>query len=196
MSFEPEYIDNRLFLCPLCKKYVEHLVRHHYSYFPEKTMWICKGCDNRTKLEREHPELCPPKDDAIKFYHKGNKGKTDEDKAREERENQRWREIFRQEEMQILKMFDDGNPVAKISNDLHLSKNQVIRDLARNNRITIKENNDIILEKRIGFLGNIDFNLKQGKYSRIVDEDDVFLHEIIESLFMIIEFEKKHLKLK
>jgi len=195
MASELDYIDDRLFLCSLCKKYVKNLVRHHYSYFPEKTMWICKGCDNRTKLEREHPELCPPKEDAINFYHRG---KTDEDKAEKERENQRYHDIFQEEEIKILELYDAGEPIAKMMMDLHTSKHHIMWILEKNKRITIKENDDIILERRIGYLGDIDFKIKQGRnYSRIVDkDDDVFLHEIIESLFMIIEFEKKHQKLK
>jgi hypothetical protein len=56
------------YLCCLCGKLTRKLVRHHYSYFPEKTILVCPSCNNRHNLEIKHPLLNPFLEDANKFY--------------------------------------------------------------------------------------------------------------------------------
>jgi hypothetical protein len=58
-------------ICALCGKPTEQIIRHHYSYFPEKIIYICPSCNNRGVLKNDHPLLNPSIDDANKFYHRG-----------------------------------------------------------------------------------------------------------------------------
>lgn len=61
----------RVYICPLCKNEVTELIEHHYSYFPEKIILVCRKCNNRSNLEHNHPLLNPPKKDGYLFRKKG-----------------------------------------------------------------------------------------------------------------------------
>lgn len=62
------------YICPLCKRKVDTLLEHQYSYYPEKTILVRPRCNHRSILMKEHPALCPSLDDAKRFYHaEGNK---------------------------------------------------------------------------------------------------------------------------
>jgi hypothetical protein len=54
--------------CGLCGEPTERLVQHHYSYFPEKIIYVCPSCNHRSNLEQKHPLLNPSIEDANKFY--------------------------------------------------------------------------------------------------------------------------------
>jgi hypothetical protein len=55
-------------ICCLCKHDVDDLVDHHYSYFPEKIMLVCRSCNSRAVMEKNHPALQPSLNDAKRFY--------------------------------------------------------------------------------------------------------------------------------
>ena len=45
--------------CELCNKEFNLITRHHISYFPCKTIMVCRGCHSRIhKGDLKH--LCPP----------------------------------------------------------------------------------------------------------------------------------------
>jgi hypothetical protein len=56
------------YTCGLCGNPSDKIIKHHYSYFPEKIIYVCSSCNNRTNLEHNHPLLNPPIEDANKFY--------------------------------------------------------------------------------------------------------------------------------
>lgn len=56
------------YTCGLCGKPTEKIIKHHYSYFPEKIIYVCSSCNNRANLESNHPLLNPSIEDANKFY--------------------------------------------------------------------------------------------------------------------------------
>ena len=65
--------------CRVCRKkcYTENLVSHHISYYPEKTISVCRACHLKIHTTDSYPRLTPSKIDTDKFY------KRDDDSLRE-----------------------------------------------------------------------------------------------------------------
>jgi len=61
-------------MCPICRKGNVYLIKHHVSYFPERTIFICRCCHVKIHSEPHFfPELTPKEGDAVKFYERGKK---------------------------------------------------------------------------------------------------------------------------
>ena len=41
--------------CPICRRWVSHLITHHISYSPEKTIRICESCHAKIHRSKNHP---------------------------------------------------------------------------------------------------------------------------------------------
>jgi len=54
--------------CGICGRLFPKLVKHHVSYFPERTIMICRSCHHPKVLARLHPELNPSREETTRFY--------------------------------------------------------------------------------------------------------------------------------
>ena len=58
--------------CQICRSNFngKYIVKHHYSYYPEKIIRVCKSCHNKIhgKVKGVWEKWLPPSYDAISFY--------------------------------------------------------------------------------------------------------------------------------
>jgi len=91
----------KTYICPLCEKEVKSLIRHHYCYFPEKTILLCNRCNKRNFLEANHPLLNPSLKDAKMFRKKGKNAKKCAGKKKIEKEKDNFHAQILQNECNV-----------------------------------------------------------------------------------------------